>query len=109
MTNLANKPPVGLKTGKPKKNKKYLDKIREMPCCVCQRFGENQQSPTPAHHPIHERFGTEKVADEKAIPLCEGHHQGNWDQSKIAIHKDPKLWRETYGPDYSYSRRTEPT
>ena len=69
MTNLAKKPPVGLKTGKPKKNKKYLDKIRQMPCCVCQRFGENQQSPTTAHHPIHERFGTERVADEKAIPL----------------------------------------
>ncbi len=55
------------------------------------------------------RRHAQKVADEKAIPLCEGHHQGNWDQSKIAIHKDPKLWRETYGPDYSYSRRTEPT
>ncbi len=109
MTNLANKPPVGLKTGKPKKNKKYLDKIRQMPCCICQRFGENQQSPTTAHHPIHERYSTAKVADEKAIPLCEGHHQGNWDQSKIAIHKEPKLWQETYGPDYSYSRKTELT
>tara|TARA_R100001510_G_C7652874_1_gene210832 strand:+ start:2551 stop:2871 length:321 start_codon:yes stop_codon:yes gene_type:complete len=106
---LANKPPVGLKTGKPKKNKKYLDKIRQMPCCICQRFGENQQSPTTAHHPIHERYSTAKVADEKAIPLCEGHHQGNWDQSKIAIHKEPKLWQETYGPDYSYSRKTELT
>ena len=103
MTNLAKKPPVGLKTGKPKKNKKNLDKIRQMPCCFCQRFGKNQQPPTTAHHPIHERFGTEKVADEKAIPLCEGHHQGLWDQSKIAIHKEPKLWQETYGADYSYS------
>lgn len=105
MTNLANRPPLGLKADKKKKNKKYLEQIRELPCCVCQRFGENQQSPTTAHHPIHERFGTEKVSDEEAIPLCEGHHQGLWDQSKIALHKEPKLWRETYGPDYSYSGR----
>ena len=24
-------------------------------------------------------------------------------QSKIALHREPKLWRETYGPDWSYS------
>jgi hypothetical protein len=26
-----------------------------------------------------------------------------WDNTKIAIHKEPKLWRETYGPDWSYA------
>jgi hypothetical protein len=40
-----------------------------------------------------------------AIPLCEGHHQGFFDTSKIAIHKDPNLWRENYGADYSYSQK----
>ena len=68
-----------------------------MRCCVCQRFGEVQNSPTTAHHPIHDRYSTRKRSDGEAIPLCEGHHQGLWDNSKIAIHKEPKLWQETYG------------
>ena len=103
VTNLAKKPPLGQKTKTQMKNEKYLQSIREMPCCVCQRFGENQLSNTTAHHPIHDRHGSLKRPDSSAIPLCEGHHQGLWDQTKIAIHKKPELWRETYGPDWSYS------
>ena len=103
MTNLAGRPPTGQKIKVKKKDSKYLQAIREMPCCVCQRFGESQNSPTTAHHPIHDRFSTEKRPDSTAIPLCEGHHQGLWDQTKIALHKETKLWRETYGPDYSSS------
>ena len=102
MINLANKAPLGLKKEKTKKNPKYLDKIRERPGCVCQKFGEKQMSPTTAHHVIHDRFSTRKTDDNMAIPLCEGHHQGLWDQSKIAIHKEPKKWRDCYGNDYDY-------
>ena len=91
------------KTGKLKKNDEYLRKVRGQRCCICQRFGEIQNSPTTAHHPIHDRFGTRKRSDTDAIPLCEGHHQGLWDTSKVAIHKEPKKWRELYGPDWSYS------
>jgi len=103
MNNLAKKPPLGLKNKSRKKDDAYLQKVREKPCCVCKRFGEVQHSPTTAHHPIHDRHGTRKRPDQDAIPLCEGHHQGLWDNTKIAIHKEPKLWRETYGPDWSYS------
>jgi len=103
MTNLANRPPLGLKKPKPKKNAKYLVKIRQMPCCVCEKFHEVQLSPTTAHHPIHDRFSTGKRPDNTAIPLCEGHHQGLWDQSKIAIHKQPLEWEKRYGKDYKYS------
>ncbi len=103
MTNLANRAPLGQKSKVKKKDSKYLERIRQMPCCVCERFGESQNSPTTAHHPIHDRFGSDKRPDSSAIPLCEGHHQGLWDQTKIALHKEPKLWRETYGADWSYS------
>lgn len=104
MSNLANKPPLGLKQPNTKKNAKYLDKIRAMPCCICQKFGEVQQSPTTAHHPIHDRYGTTKSSDLEAIPLCDGHHQALWDKSKaVAIHNDKKKWRELYGSDWSYS------
>ena len=107
MTNLANKPPLGLKEPKDKKSVKFLRWVRQQPCCVCERFGEAQQSATQAHHPIHDRHGTEKRPDTSCIPLCEGHHQGLFDTSKIALHREPKLWRETYGPDYSYSHSAE--
>lgn len=107
MTNLAKRPPLGLKKPKAKKNEKFLEKIREEPCCICKKFGEAQLSATTAHHPIHDRFGTRKRSDNSAIPLCEGHHQGLWDQSKLALHKSPLEWREKYGPDWSYSKGNE--
>lgn len=103
MSNLTGKPPLGLKKQKAKKNEKYLNEVREKPCCICQAFNEVQQSPTTAHHPIHDRHGTRKRSDSTAIPLCEGHHQGLWDKTKIAIHKEPKLWRDKYGADWSYA------
>jgi len=43
-----------------------------------------------------------KASDLDAIPLCEGHHQGLWDKSKLAIHDSKKAWREKYGADWSY-------
>ena len=103
MTNLAKRPPLGLKKDKPLRSKKMLDKIRELPCAVCQAHGEVQLSPTTAHHPIHDRYGVYKRGDDWAIPLCDGHHQGNFDDSKQAIHNDKRAWREKYGADWSYA------
>lgn len=104
---IAEKGPLGLKGEKPKKDPKYLAWLREQPCCVCSRFGEIQHSPTQAHHCIHDRFGTLKRPDAEAIPLCEGHHQGLLDRTKIALHQNPRRWRETYGPDWSYVQEIE--
>ena len=103
MTNLAQKPPLGLKNKEPKKDKKFLDLVRSQKCVICQTFHEVQLSPTQAHHPIHDRFSTAKVPDKECIPLCEGHHQGLFDTSKVAIHQEPLAWRKKYGPDHSYS------
>ena len=105
MTNLAKRPPLGLKFKTKKKDTKYLDYIRSLPCIVCQEHHEPQNSVTTAHHPIHDRFSSRKTSDQDAIPLCEGHHQGLWDLSKIAIHKEPQLWRIKYGSDFSYTEK----
>lgn len=109
MTNLFNKPPLGIKKLKTRtKDAKHLDKIRQMPCCVCKKFGQVQLSPTTAHHVIHDRYGTTKSSDLEAIPLCDGHHQALWDKSKdCAIHDDKKKWRELYGADWSYVQVTQ--
>ena len=108
MTNLAKRPPLGLKFKTKTKDLKYLDYIRSLPCIICQEHHEPQNSVTTAHHTIHDRFSTKKTSDYDAIPLCEGHHQGLWDLSKIAIHKEPQLWRIKYGADYSYSNKVRP-
>lgn len=94
------------KPAKPIKDPRFLQEIREQPCVICQEFNEPQMSLTAAHHVIHDRFGTRKTCDRLAIPLCEGHHQGMWDTSKVAIHREPIKWREMYGADHSYSGRS---
>ena len=91
------------KKAKEKKDGNYLQEVRRKGCCICTKFGMAQRSPTTAHHPIHDRFSGAKRADRTAIPLCEGHHQGLWDNTKVAIHREPKRWRELYGADFEYS------
>ena len=98
--------PIYEKPAKVGPNLAYLALVRQLPCCVCERFGMRQMSPTAAHHPIHGRYGNEKVPDTDAIPLCEGHHQGSWDTSKIAIHRGQESWEAAYGPDTDYVAAT---
>lgn len=100
--NLTGKPPLGLKQKVVKKDKKRLQAIHEMRCVICQKFGEVQRSPTQAHHCIHDRHGFAKRPDSETIPLCEGHHQGMFDTSKLALHRAPQQWRDRYGPDWSH-------
>jgi len=105
--NLMRKEPMGLKVGKAKPDPKYLAKVRTLPCCICEAFGFQQTSQTQAHHPICERYGRERVPDHEAIPLCEGHHQGLLDTSKIAIHKDRAAWVDWFGSDREYIASTQ--
>ena len=102
-----NKGPMGLKEPKPEKNPGYLAQVRQLRCCICQKYGLVQLSITTAHHPMHERFSNRKRPDLDAIPLCDGHHQGNFDDSKIAYHLDRSEWTENYGPDIDYIAPTQ--
>lgn len=99
--NVQQKPPRAVK------DPAYLAMVRECPCVICDAFGEAQNSPTQAHHWIMGRGGNLKTPDGQAIPLCEGHHQGNFDTSKIAIHREPQAWREKYGRDFDYVAVTQ--
>lgn len=95
------------KTGKPAKDRDYLRKVRALPCCICENFGMMQESPTTAHHVFHGRFSNLKTPDRMAIPLCDGHHQGDRDTSKIAVHRSKQKWAELYGEDHTYSAATQ--
>lgn len=69
----------------------------------------SQRSPTQAHHPICGRYGTHRAPDHEAIPLCEGHHLGNFDTSKTAIHRERNAWVQKYGSDRDWIARTQDT
>lgn len=104
---LMGKPPMGQKVGKSKPDPRYIAEVRRLPCCICAAFGYPQTSPTQAHHAICERYSRERVPDREAIPLCEGHHQGLLDTSKIAIHKERAEWVSRYGSDRDYIAQTQ--
>mgnify|MGYP003656731528 FL=1 len=91
----------------PGKAPAYLAALHLMPCCICQAFGETQLSPTQAHHTIHGRYSTRKTPDRAAIPMCEGHHQGLRDTSKIPLHSQPNAWKAAYGLDTDYIAGTQ--
>ena len=80
----------------------YIADLHDRPCIVCDAYGLQQLSPTQAHHTIMGRGGNLRTPDRHAIPLCEGHHMGDFDTSKIALHREPAAWREAYGLDTDY-------
>lgn len=100
------KPPLGQKEPKPAKDPKHLARVASLPCCICEAFGEYQLSPTQVHHVFHGRNGSDKTPDREAIPLCEGHHLGQWDTSKLAIHQQKDRWAQFYGEDREWTAPT---
>lgn len=101
------KRPIAAKPERAKPNPDYLAKVRALPCIICTAYGLPQRSPTQAHHVIHQRGSFRKVPDEMSIPLCEGHHLGLMDTSKIALHQQPSRWKREYGPDHTYIATTQ--
>lgn len=91
----------------PRKSPEYLEAIHNLPCAVCASRGWQQSSPTQAHHVICERFSQVKTPDVMAIPLCDGHHLGMVDKTKIAIHQSKLAWVEAHGPDTGFIARTQ--
>ena len=90
------------KPPKASKNRARLKAIRGLPCVICYAYGEPQNSPTQAHHAIHGRYSTAKASDDETIPLCEGHHQGDFDTTKLALHRDKAEWARVYGEDHEF-------
>lgn len=99
--------PVSQKGVKPGADPKRLAAVAAMPCVICWEWQLVQNSPTQVHHCIHGRYSQRRAPDSMTIPLCEGHHQGLWDISKIALHKEPSEWRRLYGPDTDWISWTE--
>jgi hypothetical protein len=63
---------------------KYIDWIRQQPCCVCM-----DDTGTDPHHLKGFKLGKNMKCDLLVIPLCREHHD--------AFHADPETWEDTYG------------
>ena len=96
------KGPIGQKGQREGRDPKRLAAVAAMPCVICHEWGLPQLSPTQVHHCIHGRHSQRRAPDSMTIPLCEGHHLGLMDTSKIALHRHPKAWREEYGDDVNW-------
>lgn len=99
--------PIVQKPEKVDDPEEYLAEVRSLPCCICEAFDMVQLSPTTAHHWTMGRGGNRKTPNREAIPLCDGHHQGKFDTSKIALHREPETWREAYGLDSDWTAQTQ--
>ncbi|WP_212525886.1 Ref family recombination enhancement nuclease [Actibacterium sp. MT2.3-13A] len=100
MSNLAHKPPLGLKTSRAgDRDKARLSAVAKLPCVICHEYNYQQVTPTQVHHCIMGRFSTRRAPDSMTIPLCDGHHLGMFDTTKVALHRSPQAWRAAYGPD----------
>lgn len=97
MNNFAGLPPLGLKEPKAEKDPRHLARVAELPCCICEAFGQLQNGPTYVHHAICGRFSNRKTPDMETIPLCYDHHQG-----ARGIHTDKSAWVQEYGDDRDY-------
>lgn len=92
MTNLAGKPPLGLKDKSvKKKDAARLEMVARLPCVCCGSW------PVTVHHCIHGRFSQHKRPDAETIPLCHDHHQG-----ANGVHTRVAWWQEEFGQDVDY-------
>ena len=81
--------------------REYMGYVATLGCVCCKRI------PVEVHHPIVGRFSQKRAPHFHTIPLCDTHHQGKWDPSGPAIHKDRAEWVELYGADYDYIAETQ--
>ena len=93
MTDLAGRPPLGPKPGKPTngtaKGLRHMRRVKQLPCVCCGKPG-----PSDAHHC---KAGGMARDDLKTIPLCKNHHQG-----PEGFHTQRATWEATFGQDSDY-------
>lgn len=107
MNDFGDRGPMGLKEDVQRENPAHMGRVAELPCVICEFFQMVQLSPTQVHHCIHGRYSSRRAPDEDTLPLCEGHHQGLLDVTKLALHRHPERWEMTYGSDTDWLPRVK--
>lgn len=90
------KPPPELIRGF--KDKKYLDKVSQLPCIACLIRKEHQTSRTEIHHKWGIGAG-KKASDRLTIPLCNLCHTGSFGGAKkgITLHYNLTAFEQRHG------------
>lgn len=120
MPDLANRGPLGQKTGKPPKKPRkpispisakrrarkaaekaagswdHIEWVKSHPCAACGAPG-----PSEAHHVTGDKMPR---SDFRVIGLCQPCHTG-----PNGYHKAKRSWVERHGPDYGFLRLYEKT
>jgi len=52
--------------------KRWMTRVAELPCLICEQMGLKQQGRTHVHH----CFDTAHRSDTLVAPLCDDHHNG---------------------------------
>ena len=56
---------------------RHLGRIKQLPCALCERLGQQQTSPTEANHPREGQGMAQRSSDWLAYPLCYECHRGD--------------------------------
>lgn len=96
------------KPPKAPKDKTYIEFVKQLPCVICEAYGEPYgQAPSDAHHPTHGRNSQARMPDHTVIPLCKAHHQTG-EHGKPAWHSGRRgEFIAAYGPDIDYIDATK--
>lgn len=52
--------------------KRWMGRVAQLPCLICEQMGVTQQGRTVVHH----CFDNAHRSDTLTVPLCQDHHQG---------------------------------
>ena len=77
-----------------KDEKRYLSRVTELGCIVCERLGFFG-TPAEIHHVRFSQGTAQRANHYDVIPLCPHHHRnGGYGE---AFHAGPKIWQEKFG------------
>lgn len=79
-----------------KSERKHLNKVASMGCCVCILLGYGE-SPAEIHHPRTGQGKGQRASHFDAIALCPAHHRiGGYG---VAIHAGRKAFEDNFGTE----------
>jgi hypothetical protein len=82
-----------------KLEREFMALARARPCCCCIQFGIKRRA--ILHHL---KDGGRRMGDRFVIPLCEGHHVGEFEDGKqyglnYSVHRDRYRFIESFGSE----------
>ncbi len=82
-----------------KDEKRYLSKVQELGCVVCDKLGF-MDSPAEIHHVRFLAGTAQRASHFDVIPLCPHHHRtGGYGE---AFHAGQKIWQEKFGTEKEF-------